>query len=100
MLVTGYKIPNYSDLTSGIEGLSLGDMEKTWQDTTASEMRISLMDSLNKYQVGFNDVEQFNLGLLYNCKAIVDKEGAGGGKGRNVVRAAMEYKRLDEIKNR
>ena len=100
MLVTGYKLPNYSHLTSGIEGLSLGDMEKTWQDTTASEMRISLMDNLNKYQMGFNDIEQFDLGLLYNCKAIVDKDGAGGGKGRNVVRAAMEYKRHDEIKNR
>ena len=79
MLVTGYLNSNLSIITSGIEGTSLGEMEKTWKEATASEMRISLMDSLNKYQVGFNDVEQFNLGLLYNCKAIVDKDGARRG---------------------
>ena len=92
MLVTGYPHNHLSDITSGIEGLSLGDMEKTWQDTAAS-------DSLKKYQVGFNDVEYFNLGLQYNCKNI-GKDGDSRGKGRDIVAAAMEYKKIDEIKNR
>ena len=30
-------------------------MSKVWKETAASEMRISLIDSLNKYQVGFNE---------------------------------------------
>ena len=58
----GYKPnTNHSIITSAIEGKSLGEIEKTWQDLAASEMRLKMMDSLIKYKVGFNEVEYFNL---------------------------------------
>ena len=74
-------------------------MSKVWKEVTASEMRISLIDNLNRYKVGFNDVESFNLGLLYNAKT-VDKDRLGKGTNRDIVKAAMEYKRRDELIHR
>ena len=56
-----YRLP-----TSANEGLSLGEMEGVWKELTASEMRLRMMDRLLKAKVGFNDVELFNLGLVYN----------------------------------
>ena len=94
-LDTGKPAKHSTVFTSGIEGFSLGEMTKTWKDTTTSEMRINLIDSLNKYQVGFNDVENFNLGLLYNNKN--DGERQGKGANRDIVRKAMEYKRQDVL---
>ena len=57
---------NPSISTSGIEGFSLKELEKTWQELASSEMRLKMMDSLKLHKVGFNDVENFNLGLVYN----------------------------------
>ena len=61
---------NLSIITSAIEGKSLGEIEKTWQELAASEMRLKMMDSLIKFKVGFNEVEYFNLGLKYNAKTL------------------------------
>ena len=84
---------NLSIITSAIEGKSLGEIEKTWQDLAASEMRLKMMDSLIKYKVGFNEVEYFNLGLKYNAKTLDDDSD------KKVVEAAMHFKRKDEIKH-
>ena len=91
----GYnKTPN--PRPSAIEGVNLGEMEKAWKNLAASEMRLQIMDTLMRYKVGFNDIEYFNLGLVFNSKTVeccnkVDKE---------VVEAAMKFKRKDESKNR
>ena len=42
----------------------------------------------------------FNLGIVYNSKSINDIEGANRGDNRKIVEVAMEYKRIDEIKNK
>ena len=57
MLVTGSLKNTHSTSTSGIEGISLGEMEKVWREIASTEMRINLMDNLIYNKVGFNDVE-------------------------------------------
>ena len=86
--------PNPIVITSAIEGLSLGEVEKTWRDLAASEMRLNMMDSLKKYKVGFNDVEFFNLGLKFNSKTLENDSKCD----KKVVEAAMQFKRKDEVK--
>ena len=86
--------PNPSIITSAIEGSSLGEMERTWRDLAASEMRLNMMDSLKKYKVGFNDVEYFNLGLKYNSKTLEEDNC-----DKKVVEAAMQFKKRDEVKH-
>ena len=88
-----------STVTSAIEGVSLGEMEMTWRNLTASEMRIKMMDRLQRYKVGYNDVENFNLGLIYNSKTLnCDNYTEKDDKG--VVEIAMKFKKMDEIRNR
>ena len=58
----------HSRKTSANEGHNLGEVEKIWKEIAASEMRINLMENLQHYKVGFNDVEFFNLGVQYNAK--------------------------------
>ena len=74
-------------------------MEKVWRDTASSEMRLYLMDSLRKIQVGFSDVENFRVGLIFTSKTINCDE-AVRGDDRKVVTAAMDFKRKDEVRNR
>ena len=59
---------NHSNSTSTSEGHNLGEVEYVWKELAASEMRLNLMENLQHYQVGFNDVEFFNLGLHFNEK--------------------------------
>ena len=91
--------PNPSLRTSAIEGTCLEELEKVWRELTASEMRLNMMNKLQKIRVGFNDIENFNLGLIYNSKTLnhenyIDKDD------KKVVEAAMNFKRKDEIRNR
>ena len=84
----------YSSKTSANEGHNLGEVEKIWKEIAASEMRINLMENLQHYKVGFNDVEFFNLGVHYNAKMTnchdkVDKK---------IVEEVMKFKKKDEIK--
>ena len=56
-----------SDINTSVsEGLNLGEAGRIWRELAASEMRISLMDRLQKLQVGLNDVESFRLGIIFN----------------------------------
>ena len=53
----------HSDITSyRDEGVSLGEMERVWNEVDKSEMRITLMDSLKEIKVGFNDIEYLGCG--------------------------------------
>ena len=90
---------NFSLFTSASEGKSLGELEGIWQDLAASEARINMMDKLITYKVGFNDVENFNLGLIFNSK-MVNIENEMEKNDKMVVEAAMKFKRRDEILNR
>ena len=93
------KFKSLSSKTSAIEGHSLGELEKVWEDLAASEARIKMMDKLALFKVGFNDVENFNLGLIFNSKTINDDEHRDRND-KKVVEAAMKFKRRDEIRNR
>ena len=73
-------------------------MEKVWEDLAASEARIKMMNKLANFKVGFNDVENFNLGLIFNSKTINDEHR--DRNDRKVVEVAMKFKRKDEIRNR
>ena len=85
--------------TSASEGPSLGELERVWIEIAKTEMRIQLMDSLNSMQVGFNDVEMFNLGLEYNLKTKTFQD-KNKQRDTTVIEAAMRVKRKDEIRYR
>ena len=85
--------------TSGREGPSLGEMERVWEEVAVSEARIRMMDRLAIHKIGFNDVEHFNLGLVFNSK-MMDQENPIDKNDRKIVEAAMKFKRKDEIRNR
>ena len=61
-------IINSSDITS-IEGKDLGELKKLWKDIAASEVRLKLMSELKRKKIGFNEIEQFSLGLQYDFKS-------------------------------
>ena len=85
--------------TSANEGPSLGEMEGVWKELTASEMRLRMMDRLLKTKVGFNDVEIFNLGLVYNSKTM-NFENYSELDDKRIVETAMKFKYKDEVRNR
>ena len=58
-----------SDITSKIEGKYLSEMQQIWEDTAASEMRLNLITDLKGKNLGFNEIENFSLGLRYNFKS-------------------------------
>ena len=79
-----------------MEGKNKSARTKTWQDLARSEMRIWLMLELKKYNVGYNEVEEFCLGLKYNFKSENFQNNDDAMK--DVVRVAMEVKYRDEKK--
>ena len=101
MLGRGHKKPHklFSIPTSIKEGLGLEEMEVTWKNLAASESRLKMMDKLRTLKVGFNDVEHFNLGLLYNSKN-VNCNNYAEKDDRKIVELAMKFKRKDEILSR
>ena len=54
---------NLSDITSKIDGKSLGEMLQAWRDAAASYERINSLETLSKKKIGLREVEQFGLGL-------------------------------------
>ena len=90
---------NTSISTSGIEGYSLGELEKIWKNLAESEARLQMMEKLDKYKVGFNDVENFNLGLIYNSKTM-NHDDDTDKDDRKIIEVAMNFKKKDEIRNR
>ena len=86
---------NYSDFTSKIEGSELGEMRQIWKETAASEMRLNLMVELKGKKLGFNEIENFSLGLKYNFKSEKLKEKSEKPVEK-VILAAMNIKIQDE----
>ena len=85
----------FSDITSKLDGKDLGDMCEIWCETAVSEERINLIADLKNKNLGFNEIEKFGLGLIYNFKS--DKMKDQGEKEiKKVIRAAMEIKLRDE----
>ena len=77
-----------------MEGMKQSAKVKLWQELARSETRIWLIEELMKLDVGFNDTEEFGLGLKLNFKSKKYKENSDAP--REVVRAAMKLKLGDE----
>ena len=79
-----------------MEGTNRSARIKCWQNLARSEMHVWLLGELKRYDVGYNEVEEFCLGLKYNFKSM--------GLQNNddamieVVRVAMKLKMGDEKK--
>ena len=90
---------NLSDITSKIDGTSLGEMLQAWKDAAASDVRINMLDKLIKKKVGLREVEQFSLGLKYGFKSSkMQKNSEKPVEG--VVEVAMSVKLKDEKEHR
>ena len=85
-----------SDITSKLEGENLGEMRKLWRDIAASEMRLTMMSGLKGKNIGFNEVENFSLGMKYNFKSEKMKDLKDKPIER-VIEAAMATKMRDEV---
>ena len=78
-----------------MEGKELRVTKKLWQDLASSEERIGLMKDLFKLNVGFQEDEDFNIGLLSKLRSEKMRE-KGEKMTRKMVRSAMEIKIRDE----
>ena len=85
-----------SDITSKLEGRDLGEMRKLWRDTATSEGRLTMMSGMKGKNLGFNEVENFNLGLKYNFKSEKMKD-LKDKPTEKVIEAVMATKMRDEI---
>ena len=85
------KLKLLSDITSKIEGQNLGEMRRLWKDIAASEMRLTMMSGLKGKNLGFNEVENFSLGMKYNFKSEKMKDLKDQPTAR-VIEAAMATK--------
>ena len=90
------KIIKLSDITSRIDGRELGGMLKLWKECAISEARIKLIADLKMRKLGFNEIEQFGLGIKYSLKS--KKLAEKNDKPiESVIQAAMKIKLRDEI---
>ena len=69
---------------------------RCWQNLARSEMHIWLLGELKRYNIGYNEVEDFCLGLKYNFKSMGLKNNDDAMT--EVVRVAMKLKMGDEKK--
>ena len=74
--------------------MDLSAKQELWEKLAGIEMRLQLMSKLIKINVGFADVEEFNLGLRSTLK---NPEKLGEKQDRKTVRVAMEGKMHDEL---
>ena len=74
-------------------------MNKVWQDISNSECRLSMMVELKKSDVGFGDLENFDLELNSKFRSIYYQERVKvQGSQSRVVQEAMKLKIRDEEK--
>ena len=73
-------------------------MLKVWRGIAASESRLELMKELKGLNVGFGDVENFNLDLSskFRSQKFKEKSKETGDPDSKVVKAAMNVKLRDE----
>ena len=78
-----------------MEGLEISSgMLKVWRGIAASERRLELMKELKGLNVGFGDVENFNLDLSSKFRSEKFKENCkeNGNPDSKVIKAAMNLK--------
>ena len=80
-----------------MEGLDTRVLYKTWQDLAASEVRLDLMRELEKINLGFRDLENFNLGLISKLRS-ENMRSRGEEVTRKVLKSAMQIKIRDEAR--
>ena len=85
----------FSDLTPKIGGKDLSELLKLWKDIARSEVRLKLMRELRKKDLGFNEIENFRLGLRYNLKSEKLREKSSKPI-QKVIKSAMDLKMRDE----
>ena len=86
----------FSDLTPSIGGKDLSELLKLWKDIAKSEIRLKLMVELRKKELGFNEIENFRLGLKYSLKS-EKLRGENSKPIQRVIKSAMNLKMRDEI---
>ena len=78
-----------------MEGQELRVHQKVWKDLAMSEERLRLMKELLKINVGFKEIEEFNLDLLDKLRT--ERVRAGAEKiTRKLIQSAMLIKIRDE----
>ena len=85
----------FSDRTPKIGGKDLSELLKIWKNIARSEVRLKLMSELRKKDLGFNEIENFRLGLKYNLKSEKLKE-QNSKPIQRVIMSAMDLKMRDE----
>ena len=85
----------FSNITSILEGQDIGEMKRLWKDTAACEARIKQMSVLKGKKLGFQEVENFGLGLKYSFKSEKMRE-KNDKPVEKVIEAAMAIKIKDE----
>ena len=88
----------FSNITSIIDGKDLGDLRDTWRNTATGEARLKMITVLQKKKLGFNEIQQFGLGLKYSLKSEKMQDSSDKPVQR-VIHAAMEVKKRDEIQH-
>ena len=86
----------FSSITSIIDGKDLGDLTNTWKDMAISEARLKMITVLKEKNLGFNEIQQFGLGLRYSFKSEKMQDNSNKPLQR-VIQLAMEVKKRDEI---
>ena len=85
----------FSDLTPKIGGKDLSELLKLWKDISRSEVRLKLMNELRNKDLGFNEIENFRLGLKYSLKSEKLRE-TNSKPIQRVIKSAMNLKIRDE----
>ena len=88
----------FSDLTPKIGGKDLNELLKLWKDIAKSEIRLKLMEELRKKELGFNEIENFRLGLKYSLKSEKLRE-ENSKPIQRVIKSAMNLKMRDETQH-
>ena len=89
----------HSEITSYLDGPSLGELLQCWKDAAVSTARINSLEILNRKKLGLKEIEQFSLGLRHSFKS--EKLQRGKGKPvEGVIAATMKVKIRDEKQNR
>ena len=78
-----------------MEGKEIRVIKRLWQDLAGSESRLGLMRELVKLNVGFREVEDFNIGLLSKLRSETMRD-KGEKETRKIIKSAMEIKIRDE----
>ena len=88
----------FSSITSLVDGQDLGDLVNTWKDTAISEARLKMITVLRRKNLGFNEIQQFGLGLRYGFKSERMQDNSDKPL-QKVIQVAMEVKKRDEIQH-